>query len=195
MLMLVVGLALAWWQDRRQLDARLQKLEKIYAPSPQTFWSTQDALGRPDDPTGMAGKSWCPSLPNGVDWLEVSFDRSVAAATIDLHETYSVGCVKEVFVLDGAGNETSIWKGTDPTPPAARTGVFSVPVPKTIKSVQRVKIVVDSVGQSPWPCIDAVSLTTANGQTTWATSASCSSVYGNNPLTASIQPSFWESFW
>lgn len=195
MLMLVVGLGLAWWQDRRQLDARLQRLEQMYAPTPQTLWSAKDVLGAPDDPTGMAGKSWCPAASNGTDWIEVGFSKSVAATTIDLHETYSVGCVTEVFVVDSAGNETSIWKGIDPTPTTARAGIFSVSVPKTITAVQRVKIVVDSVNKSPWPCLDAVGLTTASGQTSWATSATCSSVYGHSSLTATKQTGFWEAFW
>lgn len=196
MLMLVVGLGLAWWQDRRQLHARLDRLEQQWGLNRQPLWSAKDVLGKPDDPTGTAGKSWCPASSQGVDWVLVEFDRSVAATTIDLYETYSVGCVREVFVVDAAGNETSIWKGKDPTPKTARAGVFSVPVPKTVASVQRVKIVVDSVANGgSYPCLDAVGLTTAAGKTSWATSSTCNSVYGGGDLAATTKQNVWAAFW
>lgn len=205
-LMLVVGMAVAWWNDRRSLDLRLQRLEQMmYAPTAQTLWGAQEILGAPNDPTGAAGLSWCPAGSQAADWVEVSFDRAVRASTIDLYEAYSIGCVTEVLVVDASGNETSIWKGTDPTtatPAAAptmvgmvQTGLFKVPVPKTVKSVQRVKIHVDSVGKNPWPCIDAVGLTTATGKTTWATSSACSSVYGSSTLTATSKKSMWQGLW
>lgn len=196
-LMLVVGMAMAWWLDRRTFDQRLQKLEQMYAPTTQqqNYWSAANVLGAPDDPAGTSGQSWCQSPAHGADWVEVGFDRAVAATTIDLYETYSIGCVKEVLVIDSAGNATSIWQGTDPTPAPATTGLFKVPVPKSIRSVHRVKIHVDSTGKGPWACLDAVGLTNAAGKTTWATSSECSSVYGNSSLTATSKKSMWQRLW
>jgi hypothetical protein len=159
------------------------------------LWSAADILDAPDDPTGTQGKSWCPAPANAADWIEVGFDYSVAAATIDLYETYSVGCVTEVIVIDRNGSQTSIWKGTDPTPATASTGLFRVPVPGSTRSVERVKIHVDSTGKRSWACIDAVGLTTATGKTTWATSSSCSSVYGGTGLSAEIKKESWFSLW
>jgi hypothetical protein len=100
-----------------------------------------------------------------------------------------------VLVVDRSGSEVSIWRGIDPTPATAQVGLFRVPVPKSIKSVQRVKIHVDSVNKSPWPCLDAVGLTTSSGKTSWATSSKCSSVYGNGSLTASSPKKMWQGFW
>lgn len=107
-MMLVAGLVLAWWNDRRALEMRLQKIERMYQPQTQSLWSAADILGAPDDPTGGAGKSWCPQGSAAADWVEVGFDRAVAANTIELYEAYSPGCVTEVLVVDRAGNETSI---------------------------------------------------------------------------------------
>jgi hypothetical protein len=195
-LMLVAGMAMVWWKDRSALDERLKKLEQMYDPgSRQPLWSAADILGAPDDLTGTAGKSWCPTRSSAADWVEVGFDRAVAAATIDLYETYSVGCVTEVIVIDRAGNPTSIWKGTDPTPRVTSAGIFRVPVPKSIKSVQRVKIHVDSTNKGSWACIDAVGLTTPGGRTTWAASSKCSSVYGGSSLIAESKPEPWFSLW
>jgi hypothetical protein len=194
-LMVVAGMALVWWRDRRSLEERIQKLEQMYNPTPVILWSAADILGAPDDPTGSAGKSWCPQPANAADWVEVGFDRAVPAATIDVYETYSVGCVTEVVVIDDAGGQTSIWKGTDPTPPTARAGLFRVPVPGSIKSVKRVKIHVDSTGKGSWACLDAVGLTTAGGKTFWATSSQCSSVYGGSSLTAQTEKKPWYSLW
>jgi hypothetical protein len=193
--MLVTGMAAIWWKDRSSLDARLRKLEQIYDPQPQTLWSAADILGPPDDPTGTAGKSWCPQRATAIDWVEVAFDRAAAATTIDLYETYSIGCVTEVVVTDQSGVKTSIWKGTDPTPLGASTGLFQVPVPKSVKSVARVRIHVDSTGKGSWTCIDAVGLTTASGKTTWATSSTASSVYGGSDLSAEIKRDSWFNLW
>jgi hypothetical protein len=193
--MLVVGMAGVWWRDRSNFEQRLAKLEQMYAPTPQILWSAADILEAPDDPTGVAGKSWCPQRAGAADWIEVGFDRAAAAATIDLYETYSVGCVTEVIVIDPSGIRTSIWKGTDPTPATVRAGLFRVPVPASIKSVQRVKIHVDSSVKGSWACIDAVGLTTPAGKTSWATSSSCSTVYGGTGLTAVSERKPWYSLW
>lgn len=196
-LMLVSGMGIAWWNDRRTFDRRLVKLEQMYSPiQQQQLWSASDILGAPDDPTGVAGKSWCPLGASASDWVEVGFDRAVPAATVDLYETYSLGCVTEVVVFDRAGNEVSIWKGTDPTPTTVRAGLFSIPVPKSVQSIQRVRVHLDTTsGKGSWACLDAVGLTTAAGKTTWATSSQCSSVYGNGSLSATKQTSFWSTLW
>lgn len=194
-LMLVAGMGAVWWRDRTSLEQRLQKLEQMYSPMRQTLWGAADVLGAPDDPTGSAGKSWCPQRAGAVDWVEVGYDKPVAAATIDVHETYSVGCVTEVLVTDRWGQETSIWKGTDPTTAPASTGLFQVPVPSSIKSVQSVKIHVDSTVRGSWACIDAVGLTTAGGKTTWATSSNSSSVYGGGSVSAVSEKEAWYRLW
>jgi hypothetical protein len=103
--------------------------------------------------------------------------------------------VTEVLVTDRWGQETSIWKGTDPTPAPASTGLFRVPVPATVKSVQSVKIHVDSTTRGSWACIDAVGLTTVSGRTTWGASSSASSVYGGGSLTAASDKAPWYQFW
>jgi hypothetical protein len=194
-LMVVAGLVMVWWRDRSSLDQRLRKLEVMYAPMQQELWTAADILGAPDDPTGVAGKSWCPMPANAADWVEVGFDSPVAAATIDLYETYSVGCVTELIVIDRSGSQTSIWQGTDPTAMTARAGLFQVPVPKSIKSVQRVKIHVDSTNKGSWACVDAVGLSTAAGKTTWATSSTSSSVYGGGALSATSKKGTWYGLW
>lgn len=194
-LMLVVAMAVVWWKDRSSLDQRIQKLEQMYSPSRPVLWSAADILGAPDDPTGTAGKSWCPTRSGAVDWVEVGFDHSVATASIDVYETYSTGWVTEVIVTDTNGNQTSIWKGTDPTPTPAYTGLFRVPVPTTVKSIEHVKIHVNSTRTGSWACIDAVGLTTARGKTSWATSSNSSSVYGGSSLSAQSKPEPWFTLW
>jgi hypothetical protein len=194
--MLVAGMAAVWYRDRQSLDQRLKKLEEMYSPryEREPMWSAADILGAPDDPAGTAGKSWCPMGSSSVDWVEVGFDSAVSAATIDIYETYSVGCVTEVIVTDGDGNQTTIWKGADPTLPTARAGLFQVPVPSSIAKVQQVKIHVDSSLKGSWACIDAVGLTTSAGNTTWATSSNCSSAYGGS-TSAEIKRKAWYQFW
>jgi hypothetical protein len=167
----------------------------MYSPTAQSLWGAADILGAPDDPTGVAGKSWCPAGSNGAAWVELDFENPEAAATIDFYETYSVGCDTEVIVIDRSGSQTTIWKGTDPTPTTSRAGLFRAPAPKSITSVQRVKIHVDSTYRGSWACLDAVGLTTAAGKSTWATSVNCSSVYGNGSLSASSKKRTWHGLW
>jgi hypothetical protein len=187
-LMLVIGMVIVWWKDRTNLDRRLQKLEQMYVLGQQSMWGAEQILGAADDLTGVTGKSWCPAGSNTADWVEVGFDSPVAAATIDLYETYSTGCVTEVIVIDRFGNPTTIWQGTDPTPTTVRVGLFQVQVPKSIKSVQRVKIHVDSTGKGSWACLDAVALTTASGKSSWATSSNCSSVCDDQSPHGGVKP-------
>ena len=132
---------------------------------------------------------------SAADWVEVGFDDAVAAARIDIYETYSPGCVTEVLVIDSSGNQTSIWRGTDPTTKPGSVGLFRVSVPASIRSVQGVKIHVDSKWKGSWACIDAVGLTTPRGKTTWATSSNCSSVYGGSSLSAQSKPEPWFTLW
>jgi hypothetical protein len=194
-LMLFAGMALVWWKDRSNLDLRIQKLEQMYSPSRQVLWGAADILGAPNDPTGTAGKSWCPRGAGAVDWVEVGFDNAAAATRIDIYETYSMGCVTEVLVIDSSGNQTSIWRGTDPTTKPGSIGLFRVSVPSSIKSVQAVKIHVDSTAKGSWACIDAVGLSTSRGKTTWATSSNASSVYGGSSLSAQSKPEPWFTLW
>jgi len=71
-----------------------------------------------------------------------------------------------------------------------------VPVPRSISSVERVKIYVDSMRNGSWACIDAVGLTTSGGKTTWATSSNSSSVYGGTTLGAESKKKVpWFSLW
>jgi hypothetical protein len=192
--MLVVGLSAVWWRDRSSLDARIRKLEQMYTPTPQALWGAADILGAPDDPTGGAGKSWCPLSASAADWVEVGFASAVNASTIDLYETYQVGCVTEVVAIDRSGHETSVWKGTDPTLATTRAGLFRVPVPASLQSVQRVRIHVDSRTKGSWACLDAVGLTTSTGKTTWATSSNSSTVYAGSP-TAARSKTAWHGLW
>ena len=195
-LMLVFGMLLTWWLDRQRLEERLLTLEgKRYNPQTNTLWSAKEALGQPDDPTGQAGKSWCPAGTGGQEWIELSFDRDVTASSIETYETYQLGSVTQVSVFDYTGEETILWQGTDPTSPASApagtaAAVFSVPVGNKL-TVSRVKIALDGTKIPGWNCVDAVGLKSANGRTEWATAVTASSGYGNSPTTAS-KGSWWK---
>jgi len=104
-----------------------------------------------------------------ADWVVVGFDKAVTAATIDLYETYQMGCVTEVIVIDRGGErdqhlERNRPDSSDDGGDVDSSRLFAVPVPSSIKSVQRVKIHVDSTGKGSWACLDAVGLTTSTGK-------------------------------
>ncbi len=51
----------------------------------------------------------------GIDWLEVTFARPVAATELRIVQTGGVGAVSKIELLDDTGAAHEIWAGTDET--------------------------------------------------------------------------------
>lgn len=148
-LMVVVGMSLTWWIDRRKLEVRIQKLEGVQNGSfNSSLWSVKEVLGQPDDPTGNAGKSWCPATTSTLETLEVGFGGAVNTASIEIYETYSLGAITKIASVDRDGKETILWQGADATVPTktANAGVLKVKLPNPA-AISRLRIVLDGTAK------------------------------------------------
>lgn len=186
-LMLVAALGLAWWLDRRRLEARVQRLEERMFPPPSSgaHWGTDQVTGPPN--TTVAGDivtAWASASPDGQrEWLLLKYDKPVQPTAVVIHETYNPGALMKVSVFDPNGKEVVVWTGTDPTPPGAGRGVSTIPVQVDFKT-SKVKLYLDSPKFPGWNEIDAVGLQYRWGweRTIWAVQAEASSTYGQgNP--------------
>lgn len=181
-LFLLVGMWLAWWRDHNAMNQRIDRLEERMFPP--VMWSIDQCLGPPDDLAGSGGASWCPLPSTSQEWLQVEFDQSIRPATVTVHETYSIGALTRVSVFDNAGNEVTVWSGTENT--SGTVGTFKCPTRVDFKT-RRVKLYLNNTN---WSCIDAVGLSDANGKTVWASAATASSTYGSPGRNMGRNPNF-----
>jgi hypothetical protein len=182
-LFLLIGMWLAWWRDHNAMDRRIAKLEQQMFPT--QMWSIEQCFGPPNDPTGRAALSWCPLPSTSQEWLQVEFDKAIRPASIVVHETYSIGALTRVSVFDNAGNEVTVWSGTQNK--SGSVGTFTCPTRIDFKT-RRVKLYLNNTN---WSCIDAVGLSDANGKTTWATGATASSTYGSPGRNMGYNPNLY----
>ncbi|QDU37508.1 hypothetical protein Mal4_18220 [Maioricimonas rarisocia] len=152
--------------------------ERVTVDTPKRAWGTEQLLGEPD--TMVAGDiqtAWASLTPDEKrEWIIVGYENAVAARTLSIHETYNPGAVDRVTAFDSEGNEVVAWEGEDPTPKGSGKGISVIPI-RLDFPVQRVKIYINSPAVSGWNEIDAVGLTSAEGETQWAVEAEASTTY------------------
>jgi hypothetical protein len=152
-------------------------------------WSPQQATGQPDMPSpGDKQTAWASLGPDDRDeWLELTYAAPVITSAIHVHETDSPGAVSKVTSVDGAGKETIIWQGVDPTPIGQPGGVSVLRLREPAR-VGRIRIYLDSRRVAGWNEIDAVGLQDAQGKLHWARYASASSTYAKWGRGTASQP-------
>src|SRR6266850_1456226 len=145
-------------------------------------WSILQAVGPPDTPgAGDIVTSWASATTDSQkEWLILDYEKPVSPTQIDVHETYNPGALERVSIFNDAGQEITVWNGTDPTPSGSSRGVSSIPVSANFKT-SRVKIYLDSPSVPGWNEIDTVGLQDNAGNTFWPVNASASSSYGSVP--------------
>lgn len=143
-------------------------------------WGPEQATGAPDTPqAGDIQTAWASLQPDGgPEWLQVEFDRAVKIAEIRIRETFNPGAVNKVTAIAADGKEEVVWEGEDPTKTAP--GDLVVKAQKDV-TAGMVKIHLDSNKVPGWNEIDAVELVGADGSRQWASRASASSTYAEQP--------------
>ncbi len=182
-LMTLSAVGVLWWQDRQRLEKRIATLEARYNPIAivGSAWGVEQATGAPNTRTaGDQPTAWASQTPDGQpEWLEVHYAQAVKPTQIDVYESYNPGAIYKVTAFDQFGNEGTLWKGTDPTSPAASMGVSTFTV-KNGFSTDRVRIYLASDKFPGWNEIDAVGLKYGwMGRVIWADKAKASSTFGN----------------
>src|SRR5882724_12617226 len=155
---------------------------RIHSTRNVPSWSVHQAVGPPDTPgAGDIVTAWASaSTDSQKEWLILDYEKPVIATQIDVHESYNPGALERVSIFNDAGEEVTVWNGTDPTPSGSSRGVSSIPVSANFKT-SRVKIYLDSPSVPGWNEIDTVGLQDNAGNTFWPVNASASSSYGSVP--------------
>jgi len=158
---------------------------RIYSSRNVPNWSVLQAVGPPDTPgAGDIITAWASATTDTQkEWLILDYEKPVIPRQIDVHESYNPGALERVSIFNDAGEEVTIWQGTDPTPPGTPRGVSNIPVSANFKT-SRIKIYLDSPRIPGWNEIDTVGLEDDAGNTLWPVNASASSSYGLTPSPA-----------
>jgi hypothetical protein len=182
------------------LQARLEKLEsesRVLSPLvsvmsahrpgaaiPAPYQAVQ-ATGPPNVPSpgSDSALAWCPaSENNGIEWLELSYEKSVSAAELRIHASFNPGAIARILIGGSSGALQEL-----PIPPGPPLAVQTLPISPPLE-ISRIKLELDTAAVPGWNQIDAVALVDASGTRHWATSASASSYWNQTPATASQEP-------
>jgi len=174
LLIVILAMGLAWYRDHARLTS---EIDRLTYPGPH--WEASQATGPPNSGTSEAPTAWCSLTADGQqEWLVLEYDDSVVPKAIVVHENHGPGALRRVSHLPKFGAETTLWEGTDPTPPTATSGVSRLPIIGGVKT-NRIKLYLDSPAVQGWNEIDAVGLVYGDhNQTIWAQRATASSSWG-----------------
>jgi hypothetical protein len=161
------------------------------APHGGLNWSPVQMTGPPDAGVGDNVRAWASQTPDGQrEWVRLDYGTALHATGIRWHANHAPGAVDEVRVSAGEGSEDVIvWQGKDPIMSTFGSGVTAISIDVDFP-VRFVQLSLDSVATPGWNEIDAVALTTADGQDHWAIDATASSTYATVqfPILESPQP-------
>jgi hypothetical protein len=114
-------------------------------------WGAVQATGKPDAQSGAdSTKAWASSTINGVEWLELTYNKAISPTEIRVRETYNPGAVTKVEALDADRHWHTIWEGKDDAKEWLEIKIS--PPAWTIKTI---KITIDNQIVGNWCEIDA----------------------------------------
>lgn len=149
-----LGDAGAQWASSARASSSFGDADKQPPESqaPNTPWQ---ATGAPN------GGTWSNNhVDMGIDWLELSYARPVAATELRAVMTDGVGSVSKVELIDEAGAAHEVWAGVDdskPDPRGPRTW-FVRTFPRTEYKVAKVKLSLANALVHGYKEVDAVQL-------------------------------------
>lgn len=177
------------------LQVRLEKLEsesRVLGPLVSVMsahrpgaaisapYQAVQATGPPNvaSPGSDSALAWCPAAENnGIEWLELSYEKPVSAAELQIHASFNPGAITRILIGGNSGPLQELPMAPGP-PLAVQTLAISPPL-----EISRVKLELDTASVPGWNQIDAVALIDAAGTRHWATSASASSFWNQTPAT------------
>jgi hypothetical protein len=129
------------WNDAKE--------QERYAP-----WQATGAPNVDEESDNPA--SWTPKTANaGIEWLDLTFPRAVAATGVRIRESDSAGAIIKVELIDADNQPHALWSGTDPT---RGLNYLLLSFPKTAYKANRVKITLATNLGPGYKEIDAVQL-------------------------------------
>ncbi len=152
-------------------------------------WGPEQATGQPNTfRSGDIQTAWASLTQDGQDeWLMLIYEKAVIPAQIRIFETFNPGAVVRVSIFTEDGREVTAWQGKDTVEANEGFGVAEIPLNVDVRT-NRVKIYLDSTGVRGWNEIDAVELIGKDKTRQWASSASSSTTYAEQPRPVSPPP-------
>jgi hypothetical protein len=153
------------------------KSEAIVKTSSRGY-APEQATGEPDTAYATdSSTAWTPQeMDAGLEWLQVSFEKSVAVAEVRIRESYNPGAISKVTAILPDNSEMVLWEGRAPVSEAPCDLVVR---PDTPVEARTVKVYLDTARVPGWNEIDAVALIGTDSSRQWAASAKASSSYGS----------------
>jgi beta-lactamase regulating signal transducer with metallopeptidase domain/biopolymer transport protein ExbD len=156
-------------------------------------WHPSQATGAPDiHEPGDNPKAWASATPDDQkEWLELTYDPPVLAASMAIYESYNPGAISEVQIEEvdpiadalpaGEGGFRTLMKGNQLYKQGRNgLGITLVTVKTNIRPIRRVRLLIDSPAHQGWNEIDAVGLLSTIGEMHWAKEAKASSWFGES---------------
>jgi hypothetical protein len=152
-----------WFIDAKELPySRVVWASSVHGASSEygsAGWSAGQARGAPNvyPRHGDVTEAWATRAPDGgTEWIEVAFELPDPARGLVLVETFNPGAVVRVDDLSDRAHPVTLWRGTSkPTPGRARLLRLTFARPRTI---ERVRVVLDTRRVKGWNEIDAIGL-------------------------------------
>jgi hypothetical protein len=138
-------------------------------------WSATRATAKPDAVVGQDHvNAWASMAPDqGVEWLELEYDRAVEISEVVIHQSFNPGAVVRVAAMPRIGGPVDIWTGKDvPQRPVLRVKAHPLVKARTLR------VYLNTSKVAGWNEIDAVAIVGSDMVLQWASKARASSSYG-----------------
>ena len=171
--------------DRLESDAEalapLSKLMRGHRPgraTPDAYQAVQATGPANISESGIdSALAWCPNKENeGAEWIELRYTQPALTTELRIHASFNPGAIVRVLAGPAEGELRQIWSGISPTTPLQ---IISLSPPVEIT---RIKLELDTSKVSGWNQIDAVARVDQAGASTWASSATSSSYWGDQEI-------------
>jgi hypothetical protein len=140
-------------------------------------WAPEQATGPADTPRAgdaqTAWATWQADAPG--EWLELTYDRSVAIAEIQVHENDQPGAIARVLVGETASALVPVWQG--PYTVKGDRNLLKIRAGGVRGRVVRLELASERI--PGWNEIDAVEVIADDGTRQWASGARASSSYAD----------------
>ncbi|MCK6570206.1 hypothetical protein L6V77_03750 [Myxococcota bacterium] len=140
-------------------------------------WAPEQATGPADTPRAgdaqTAWATWQADAPG--EWLELTYDRLVPVAEIQIHENDKPGAIARVLAGDGTAPPVVVFEG--PYSVTGERNLLKIRAGGVPARLIRIELASERV--PGWNEIDAVELIGVDGTRQWATGARASSSYAD----------------
>lgn len=122
-------------------------------------YSAKQVLGKPNvmPQGGDNPGAWMPSRPNKLEFLSVTFDKSIRVEQIVIVESFNPSTLFEIYLYDKNGNEYLVYT-FDPKPIDLNSRLLRINIDKTKYQVKVMKIIIDGRKVPGYAGIDAIGI-------------------------------------